>query len=93
MPDDVRYPDGEPGVYALGHRHFVSTHGEEGYIWWHDCPAVAHPSWGWFGRVSGDKVSGHRVVSHVPTLTVEGSLLCPDCGDHGFIRETKWVPA
>ena len=26
-------------------------------------------------------------------LTVSPSLLCLQCGDHGFIREGKWVPA
>jgi hypothetical protein len=26
-------------------------------------------------------------------LTVSPSLLCTACGDHGFIREGRWVPA
>ena len=26
-------------------------------------------------------------------LTLSPSLLCPLCGDHGFIREGRWVPA
>jgi hypothetical protein len=26
-------------------------------------------------------------------LTINPSLLCLTCGDHGFIREGKWVPA
>jgi hypothetical protein len=26
-------------------------------------------------------------------LTVSPSLLCLRCGDHGFIREGRWVPA
>lgn len=90
---DVRtYPDGEPGVLDLGSRHYVAPFGT-GYCWWHDCPAVEHVSWGWFGDVSMVQMSGHRVVSHVPALTVEGSLLCTDCGDHGFIREGRWVTA
>ena len=33
-----------------------------------------------------------RVTSWDP-LTVEPSLLCRACGDHGFIRGGKWVPA
>jgi len=32
------------------------------------------------------------VVSWEP-FTVTPSLLCVACGDHGFIREGKWVPA
>ncbi|HWP59555.1 MAG TPA: DUF6527 family protein [Candidatus Acidoferrales bacterium] len=26
-------------------------------------------------------------------LTISPSVLCTDCGDHGFIREGKWVKA
>lgn len=91
MTDAQRYPFGEPGVVALGHRHFVRPNGFGGYLWWHDCPATEHVSWGWFGADRA-RASGHRVTSHEP-LTVEGSLLCNDCGDHGHIRSGRWVPA
>lgn len=33
-----------------------------------------------------------RVVTEEP-LTLEPSLLCRMCGDHGFVRDGKWVPA
>ena len=33
-----------------------------------------------------------QVISWEP-LTLSPSLLCQLCGDHGFIREGKWVPA
>lgn len=33
---------------------------------------------------------GHRIVQEKP-LTVEPSVLCPDCGLHGFIRSGLWV--
>ena len=36
--------------------------------------------------------TGWTVESWEP-LTVSPSLLCLRCGDHGFIREGKWVPA
>lgn len=32
------------------------------------------------------------LVSENP-LTLAPSLLCTVCGDHGFIRDGKWVPA
>lgn len=35
---------------------------------------------------------GHRIVQRDP-LTVEPSILCPDCGTHGFIRDGRWVEA
>lgn len=26
-------------------------------------------------------------------VTIEGSILCDDCGTHGFVREDKWADA
>lgn len=34
----------------------------------------------------------HQLVSEDP-LHVEPSILCPECGDHGYIRDGQWVPA
>jgi hypothetical protein len=34
----------------------------------------------------------HTLVSEDP-LHVEPSILCPECGDHGFIRDGKWISA
>lgn len=37
---------------------------------------------------------GHRwTVESWEPLTVAPSLLCRRCGDHGFIRDGRWVPA
>ena len=33
-----------------------------------------------------------QLVSMEP-LHVEPSILCHSCGDHGFIRDGKWIPA
>ena len=33
-----------------------------------------------------------RLISREP-LTLEPSILCRECGNHGFIREGRWVPA
>jgi hypothetical protein len=27
------------------------------------------------------------------TVTVTPSILCPDCGTHGFVRNGEWIPA
>lgn len=32
---------------------------------------------------------GHRIVQDDP-LTITPSILCPDCGTHGFIMEGRW---
>lgn len=35
---------------------------------------------------------GHTIVSRDP-LTIVASILCPDCGLHGFVTNGEWVPA
>lgn len=92
------YPADEPYIIDIGDRHFLMEWGGQppdfiptGYLWHHDGPTPTCSSWGWFGLKDGQE-SGHRIVSHQP-LTVEGSLICPDCGDHGFIRDSRWVVA
>lgn len=32
-------------------------------------------------------------LDNLDPLTVSPSLLCQDCGHHGFIRDGRWVPA
>ncbi len=46
----------------------------------------------WIDVTSGQR---HRLTNEDPEhLTVEPSVLCPvGCGDHGFIRDGKWVAA
>ncbi len=43
-------------------------------------------------KVLSDERHRWRVTSWEP-LTLEPSLLCNVCGDHGFVREGKWVRA
>jgi hypothetical protein len=92
-PDLVEYPANVPGVLDLGARHFVRPCGDPPtwWMWWHDCATVTHTAWGWIGD-QGDKKSGHRIASTSP-LHVEGSLVCEDCGDHGWIHDGRWVKA
>lgn len=33
---------------------------------------------------------GHTITQDDP-LTITPSILCPDCGTHGFVTEGKWV--
>lgn len=37
---------------------------------------------------------GHQIESAEPGhVTVSPSILCDDCGTHGFVRDGKWVAA
>jgi len=90
--DSAQYPAGLEETLDLGHRHFARPYVGLAWIWWHDCPAVGHISWGWIGNQGDGNKSGHVIESTSP-LTVRGSLVCTDCRDHGFIRDGRWVPA
>jgi len=51
----------------------------------------------WFDLPGYDEVFGPgrpvwQVLSWEP-LTLSPSLLCQLCGDHGFVRDGRWVPA
>jgi len=35
---------------------------------------------------------GHTIVTREP-LTIVASILCSDCGLHGFVTDGRWVPA
>lgn len=83
------YPATLDDVVDLGHRHFVRPcDSGRWFMWWHDCPAVAHISWAWIGDRGADGRSGHTINP----LDVTGSLICRDCRDHGHIRAGRWVP-
>ena len=36
--------------------------------------------------------AGHVIEQRDP-LTISPSILCPDCGTHGFVRAGRWSPA
>jgi hypothetical protein len=52
---------------------------------------------GGYVRWDGHPKAKHHLVSGGPGdeehLTVSPSLLCRTCGNHGFIRDGRWVPA
>ncbi len=53
---------------------------------------------GYIAWVAADGITPkHQLVSGAPGdeehLTISPSLLCRTCGNHGFIRDGKWVPA
>lgn len=58
-------------------------------MWGHRCKGGRY-SISWIDLTSGTM---HRLVSEDP-LHVEPSVLCSaGCGDHGFVREGRWISA
>lgn len=51
----------------------------------------------WVDDPRSGTVARHRLVAGGPGdeehLTLEPSLLCPRCGNHGFVRDGRWVRA
>ncbi len=93
-----KYPAGfDAEIIDIGLRHFIWHQQDGRWLWWHDC-VTARPAWGWFGDVHtihevGPISSGHKVIDSADGITVQGSLICEDCGDHGFIENGKWRKA
>lgn len=58
-------------------------------LWWsHRCAIGTRAP----ARIDITTGQRHSLISRDP-LHVEPSILCRSCGDHGFIREGKWVSA
>lgn len=47
----------------------------------------------WFAGADAPQARAKWNIESEEPLTLSPSLLCRNCGSHGFIREGKWVPA
>lgn len=93
------------GVVKTGEEHYITWMTDDngtriGFLEWHDCTAVNSdyltagsvifdiPE-AWAYRPEGAKWQVHSL----DPLHVEPSILCRNCGNHGFIRNGKWEDA
>ena len=101
MNEDVREPIDESdwwraGSIDLGHAHHAKPLRHEGaeigFLIRHLKPS-GEDCWGtvYYTHPEPEKHPIWTLKSREP-LTLSPSILC-SCGDHGFIREGKWVPA
>lgn len=58
---------------------------------WHWSESLGRWHPGLVGFTNRGASSGHELVSADP-LTISPSLLCR-CGDHGWLRDGRWIPA
>jgi hypothetical protein len=90
---------GADDAIDLGHGIAIVWDSDGHGILWHHPNRPGHRCAWAFARFLPDPLSrGHRIVSGGPNdiahFTVEGSLLCPECGGHhGWIRDGRWIPA
>lgn len=68
-----------------------------GDLWWmHRCDGPNYRGdqpWRWaIARLDVTSGEKHELRKRLP-IYVGGSILCVDCGDHGFINDGKWVKA
>jgi hypothetical protein len=68
----------DDGTVRFAHR---CDRGERGII---DCSPLLQ-----IGPGHEDPGPGHEIVSEDP-LTIRPSILCPDCGTHGWFTESRW---
>jgi hypothetical protein len=53
-------------------------------------------AWNWLKFFPNEESTGHKLLSgdeyKTELLTIQGSLLCPQCGFHGNIENGTWKP-
>lgn len=70
----------------------VLVHYDGGYGVLHRCKLIGHDGWRLVCAPRLQLGTGHTLVSTEP-LTITPSILCPDCGLHGFVTDGRWVDA
>jgi hypothetical protein len=92
---------GNESVFAIGIDEYADWETERntgrriGLHTWHWDDANQHWCGGWIGFINIEghlDRSKHELVSEEP-LTVSPSLLCPRCQHHGWVRNSRGVPA
>jgi hypothetical protein len=68
-----------------------------GAIWYHASPKTGECCFGSFDWRRPDHPDFRQGPlwerGSADPLTISPSLLCLDCGAHGFIKEGRWIPA
>jgi hypothetical protein len=91
-----------PGLGWLREVPSLPHHGGVGidFYWWHDCPPLRDKpdrnslrtidtSSGERHAITGGSLAGGDLTIHGGS----GSIPCPQCGLHGWVRGGKWVAA
>jgi hypothetical protein len=74
----VRFADGE-GPAAWGFHHECGRWADD-----------REPD-GEFVKVVAPRLTNHTVTVTDAGVTVRASILCPDCGRHGFVTDSVWT--
>lgn len=48
---------------------------------------------GRFTKIVAPRLTNHTITRSEAGVTVRASILCPDCGLHGFVTENRWEGA
>ena len=59
----------------------------------HTCVTIPDSEYGHMVKIVAPLLSSHEIVRHDGKLTVRPSILCPDCGLHGFVERESWRSA
>ncbi|AVI03662.1 hypothetical protein SEA_CONFIDENCE_31 [Gordonia phage Confidence] len=90
-----------PGMYDAGHgvsyTPYYDEHGLVGLYMWHPCPLTRERLGVTDGAGVGPnaktgKAWGYENTEDPARITLIGSVLDPECGWHGFIRDGRWEP-
>lgn len=74
---------------------FDDAEGSEAWGFQHVCgrwPDDREPD-GEFVKIIAPRLTKHTVTRTPRGITVRASILCPDCGSHGFVTDSRWKNA
>lgn len=77
--------------HDLGDGMAVTVDGDGMHYFEHDCAVITWADTGDQTRKRvGPNLSKHTRTGPLPTITIRASILCPDCGLHGFVTDGVW---
>lgn len=74
---------------------FAGGDGSDAWGFHHECSSWSdeqEPD-GVFVKVVAPRLTNHTMTLGETGMTVRASILCPDCGVHGFITDDRWEGA
>lgn len=74
---------------------FADAEGSASWGFQHVCGRWTdqHEPDGEFVKGVAPRLTNHTVTRTTAGVTVRASILCPDCGVHGFITDSAWTDA
>lgn len=91
IPTFIRLDAEEVGRHDLGNGRAILEDADGMHYYEHECNRRAtQPLFPFEALRAAPRLSDHTRTGPLETITIRASILCPDCGDHGFVTDGQW---